>query len=561
MDKETFSRIWGPLLMKSLAVTFALCVVYSVWMQKLGIVKEIDFKIFDALYSLAEMYKGPDNRVDNVVLIGVDDESIRNVEVRWPWPRSFVAEIVSKVSDFDPASISIDLIFTGKSDDPNQDVILKEALKTTDNVIAASYFGGDGKYVMPEKGIAENVKAFGFVNKPRDPDNAVRRMRPFVMSASGKVIDYSLSVKTASQIMDLPPSEVVKNMPLMEDDTSFIHYFGTRRSFPAIPVWKILNNTADLSLVRDKLVFIGVEAEVFHDTYRTTVGLMPGVLIAANESLTYITKEFLSYGGKKLNFAILFLLVFIAVISGLRFSVVHGLVINTTLIGGFITGGFVAMNNGIVLDYFGAIFLVIVPSLILYGSRYISLAVENMMLKKESITDGLTRLYGYKYFELKLKSSLKKALTESKHFALEMYDIDHFKNVNDTYGHEFGNVVLKAVAKILAENSRKNDTVARFGGEEFCVLAPGSKKQHIVKHAERIRTMVKEMEFTTEKGENVKVTISGGVVTTEEYISEDHLDILRAADSALYKSKETGRDKISVFEQGDKIDEDAEQRG
>jgi diguanylate cyclase (GGDEF)-like protein len=170
------------------------------------------------------------------------------------------------------------------------------------------------------------------------------------------------------------------------------------------------------------------------------------------------------------------------------------------------------------------------------------------MLKKESITDGLTRLYGYKYFELSLKLHVKKALQGGKVFALEMYDIDHFKSINDTYGHEFGNVVLKAVAKILADNSRKSDTVARFGGEEFCVLIPGVKRENVFKHAERIRNNVKEMEFTTGKGQKVRVTISGGIVSTEDYISENHLAVLRAADAALYRSKETGRDKVSIFD-------------
>ena len=214
---------------------------------------------------------------------------------------------------------------------------------------------------------------------------------------------------------------------------------------------------------------------------------------------------------------------------------------------------FFLLSKNLIIDYSGVIILIVIPSILLYGGRYVNLAIENMMLKKESITDGLTRLYGYKYFDLRLKLQLKKTLTGGKSFSLEMYDIDHFKNVNDTYGHEFGNVVLKAVAGVLSDNCRKSDTVARFGGEEFCILMPGAKQENALKHADRIREKIKALEFTTEKGEEVKITISGGIVSTEEYISDDHLNILRAADTALYSSKDTGRDKISIFDKEDKL--------
>ena len=87
-----------------------------------------------------------------------------------------------------------------------------------------------------------------------------------------------------------------------------------------------------------------------------------------------------------------------------------------------------------------------------------------------------------------------------------------------------------------------------------------AKKENAEKHANRIRNNVKELEFKTEKGQEVKVTISGGIVSTEDFISENHLAILRAADAALYRSKETGRDKISVFDDSYEIEEAEENK-
>ncbi|MCK5451038.1 MAG: diguanylate cyclase [Candidatus Omnitrophica bacterium] len=553
MDNDIFSRVVKNIILKAIAITAVLCFFYTAWISDLKIVQISNLKLFDSFFSLKYRINGSCSKIDDMVLVAVDDESVRNMDVRWPWPRSFVAEIIQKISDEDPAVIAVDLIFTGKSQDQEQDRIFVDVLKNTSNVISASYFGNDGRHVVPEENIVKNIKAYGFVNKPRDQDGVVRKMRPVALTGAGEIIDYSLSVKVSGEFLDQPYYDIISELPLLENHTAYIQYGGSKKDFTTIPAWKILKEKADISGLKDKIVFLGVSAEVFHDSYPTPLGSMPGVLIAANETATYMTRDYFNYSSEFMNFMILFFFVFIAILAALRISVLHGILLNTVQIIIFSVLGFFLLSKNLIIDYSGVIILIVIPSILLYGGRYVNLAIENMMLKKESITDGLTRLYGYKYFDLRLKLQLKKTLTGGKSFSLEMYDIDHFKNVNDTYGHEFGNVVLKAVAGVLSDNCRKSDTVARFGGEEFCILMPGAKQENALKHADRIREKIKALEFTTEKGEEVKITISGGIVSTEEYISDDHLNILRAADTALYSSKDTGRDKISIFDKEDKL--------
>jgi two-component system cell cycle response regulator len=202
----------------------------------------------------------------------------------------------------------------------------------------------------------------------------------------------------------------------------------------------------------------------------------------------------------------------------------------------------------IIIDPFGPILLMVISTILLHGTRYVVLVVENIVLRKESVTDGLTGLYLYRYFELQLKRELKNSFHIHKNLALVIYDIDHFKRINDTYGHEFGNVILRSVAKKLRDHSRKNNIIARYGGEEFCIIVPGMKREHAIKYAERLRNLVGLTEFKTDKGDPIRVTMSAGIVTIEDSMSDSPTEFIKAADSALYRSKESGRDRISVFD-------------
>jgi diguanylate cyclase (GGDEF)-like protein len=126
-----------------------------------------------------------------------------------------------------------------------------------------------------------------------------------------------------------------------------------------------------------------------------------------------------------------------------------------------------------------------------------------------------------------------------------MADIDKFKQVNDTYGHEAGDRILQEISGVLSSNARKGDTVARFGGEEFILLLPMTAKEGAHLFAEKIR-------ITLASGSSIRVTASFGIsdVSMLEMLSEEiyRQRIITLADQALYKAKETGRNKTVVYE-------------
>ncbi len=534
--------------LRILSITIILCVIYASWIAGLDQVQIANLKVLDAFFHLSSKFDPLPKAGQNVVLIDVDDRSLSEVAIRWPWPRSVIAEIINKISANSPAAICVDLVFAGKSVNPAEDSALIDSLKGAGNVYAAAFFGSDGKYVIPEEALALGLKDFGFVNKPRDIDNTIRRMRPYFLSESGEIIDYSLSLKVAGAATNSSPANISISVPLLKDGTAYIKFFGSLDKFYSIPAWKVLKDAVDLSILKNKLVFFGVTSESFHDTYHTPLGIMPGMVIDLNETLTYINRSFFRYAGNEMNSIILFIFVLIAVFGGLRLSILSGIALTTCEILVLLSLGLFLFLKGIIIDPVGPILFMVASTILLHSTRYVVLIVENMVLRKEAVTDGLTGLYLYRYFELQLRRELESAFHIHKNLALVIYDIDHFKRVNDTYGHEFGNVVLKAIAKSLKDRSRKANIIARYGGEEFCIIIPGMKRDDTIKYAERLRDMISHLKFTTDKGEVVKLTMSAGIVTIEDVSSQNPGDFVKAADSALYRSKNDGRDRISVFD-------------
>lgn len=169
-------------------------------------------------------------------------------------------------------------------------------------------------------------------------------------------------------------------------------------------------------------------------------------------------------------------------------------------------------------------------------------------MKKMSFTDPMTGLNNFRYFENRLREEIKRSYRNKNHVSLIMLDIDYFKVYNDTLGHQAGDEALKAVASILRSTAREDDIVCRYGGEEFCIILPGTEKGTIQNLAERIRKKIEAHEFYKEHVQPSKhITISlGGAAFPED--AESYEDLVKYADRALYRSKEGGRNRFTFYE-------------
>jgi len=156
-------------------------------------------------------------------------------------------------------------------------------------------------------------------------------------------------------------------------------------------------------------------------------------------------------------------------------------------------------------------------------------------------TDGLTGLLNHRAFQSRADEALAQARRYGRSCALLLTDVDHFKSVNDTYGHPIGDLVLKGVAQILREKARDTDLVARYGGEEFAVIMPETDGKGALVIAERIREAVQAKVFQTEVGP-LQISISVGIAAAPANGSQKQ-ELIDLADQCLYFAKRNGRNR------------------
>lgn len=187
------------------------------------------------------------------------------------------------------------------------------------------------------------------------------------------------------------------------------------------------------------------------------------------------------------------------------------------------------------------------------NKRIAELETQISGLERDLIHDSLTGLKTRAFLEEELgaylrviahnKQGKRKEWFGFRNISIIFFDIDHFKNVNDTYGHDVGDAVLRKVAETIQANLRADDTLARWGGEEMIASLLGANEKNAVTKAEEIRAKVAELTFP--ETPDLRLTISSGVATSEKNMALSELT--KRADQTLYRAKETGRNKVVAY--------------
>lgn len=191
---------------------------------------------------------------------------------------------------------------------------------------------------------------------------------------------------------------------------------------------------------------------------------------------------------------------------------------------------------------------IIAGALIFYCVKYIVHSNRSFYdMKKQSATDYLTGLNNVRQFHSAFDDSVEKAIKHDEHLSFLMIDIDNFKTINDTYGHEAGDEVLRQAGALFSSCSRSFDILARIGGDEFSLLLLNCSNQQAKEISERIRTSIEKYEFNLPGGKTLHFTVSIGISTFPETTNyPEHL--FKQADKALYIAKHAGRNKVVAIE-------------
>jgi len=177
---------------------------------------------------------------------------------------------------------------------------------------------------------------------------------------------------------------------------------------------------------------------------------------------------------------------------------------------------------------------------LLLKMRYLYSETEHL-----SVTDGLTGLYNRRHFEHNIEREFLRTKRYPSELSLAMVDIDHFKDVNDTYGHQFGDYVLREISNIILESFRKTDMVYRYGGEELSIILTETSLEGALIPVERLRETIAKHDFIY-NGQQANITVSIGISTNLASI-ETQEELIEYADKSLYKAKQSGRNKVVTF--------------
>ena len=517
---------------------------------KSQLVRSVDVKGRDMFFRLRHAISPLPSEAEQILLVNLDDETLRRLELRSPFPRSIYAEAIKRLTPYSPKAIGFDIIFSGNDISPESDQALAQALKEAGNVVIASYKNIEGG-VGPSALIGESAWRVGVVGKPRDKDHVLRRA--YLSLPMGEGIHGSWELELFKKAF---PGVSLDGIPSLLPVP--INYRFRFDEFPQVPFWRVIEGSVLAKQIQDKIILIGLTAEAFHDVHATPFGSMPGLGVNASTLTMLIGKDFFSFGSTWLVQVLRFLSFWIALILASSSSVIAGVSVLVFLTLVYLASGFFLFSRELILDPWILIlstFGVFLGGIIV---RETQLWFENMRLREESSRDPLTGFYNRRFLTLKLQSEFKRALGRRGIFKIPeeisvvMIDLDNFKLVNDSFGHAEGDRVLRTMAEAIHASVRKSEIICRYGGDEFCVILLGATIQDAAKFAEKIRSLIAnhpDLSYRTKDGTNtVRVTTSIGVASISGAKATEPSKLMKAADRALYRAKSGGRNQVCVYD-------------
>ena len=565
--KSKLKRLRDIFAIASCASGLAIAATY------LGLFQNIEWLTLDLWFRM----RPQEQRESRIAVVTISESDITQLQ-QWPISDSVLSELIVKINQQQPRVIGLDL-YRDFPVEPGGEK-LTSVFRSTPNLVGVEKASGDR--VAPPPILAEQQQV-ALADLVIDSDGKVRRGLLSVRTKDGEV---KLGLATKSALMYLFQEGIelkpVKNShlrslgkttftPFNGNDGGYIrtdrggfqvilNYRGREDSFDRVSILDVLNEKIPPDFFQDKLVLVGSIASSLNDLFPTPYSeaqseYLPGVFIHANLA-SQILSEALdgrssiktisdpleclwvlvwTYGGSIFTWQvldrnallkkdILFLIRTTAVCLILPATILFG---SSYLL--FLSGWWIP----VITAGFSLVF-----STITVSSYY------NQNQKKLVYIDGLTEIPNRRYFDLFLEQHWLQRKRKNQHIALILCDIDYFKNYNDTYGHQNGDLCLRQVAQTIDKSLRSHDLAARYGGEEFAIVLLNADGQAAITVAKRIGERIRSLEIPHSDSQvSDRVTISCGVVSTSIGMISSIKDLIAIADTALYQAKKQGRDR------------------
>lgn len=555
----------------------------------IGLFDILDLKFSDFFYK----FRPQRQHNKNIVIIDVDEDSLEKLG-QYPWKRSIHAKLIRELikdKNNAPKVIAFDHIFPEEDKHGiNEDKEFAKAIKEAGNVIVGFqlYEKSDTSVsTFEENGITTDIKRIqfpidpiknacngvGFTTIPKDPDSIIRRMTILYYDNDFEEMFYSFAAVVAMNAMDIKKDKVqfkrgyimfgTNKIPLDPYKMAIIDYAGGLKTYKYIPYWKMFDKEEPRAedYFKDKIVLIGGTASGLHDNLAVPItdSNFPGVEIQANVIDNLINGSFLKRTSYATDFVIfLFLGLLLGIIlpysPPARNAVVAALFLLIFAGASFFLFAF----KKLIIPTASGILVISITFVLITVYRLVSEEREKKLITKEkdkfyelAIFDSLTKLYHVRYFKQYLTESMEKAMKTNTPLSLIMIDLDNFKSVNDTFGHQQGDIVLRETAAIIKDNMRsKTDIPARYGGEEMTIVLPDTTTEDAFMVADRIRKAVNEHIYSGSFPPEKRLSGSFGVSTFPIHAKTEK-DLIEKADVALYEAKHTGKNKVCIAKEGE----------
>lgn len=510
----------------------------------------------DVFFKVRRLSNDPPSLIQKIVIVAIDDESCQKLEARWPWSRNLFARLIEKLQERGAAEIGLGFSFMGlESENTDSTQALASAIRSHGNVVVGATIDQKNRLVPPYSLIAKAVSRFGYLEKISDADALIRKsylVRPYttVARASSDLTRFESSF----------PLQLVGQNPQFDGDLGLltlgephrgffiessgsytINYTAGESDFEKIPAWKVIQGGSLTKDLAGKTVLVGLTSSLLPDIHPTPLGTMPGIAIHANEVLSLSAGRMLNIVSDSATF-------FLAWILGLCILMLFafrrfwlGIISFGAVFIGAILAAEMMLTKDVLLEPFILLCGPFLSLVVGVSASSFELLREKQGLETKAVHDKLTGLYNYGYLCDRLSDEWKRCRREKMPLSIAMTDLDRFKQINDTLGHETGNEMIVRAAQVIKDSARRYDTVARYGGDEFVILLWHANESEAGAYRERLRRLYQEMTQKCEQALLKDSSISIGVATFDPVsrpdFPPDSQALIQEADKDLFLDK------------------------
>ena len=527
----------------------------------------------DIFFKIRHISSPAPDEIQNIAIVTIDEESCEKLGARWPWSRKLFAEMIDELHKAGAKVIGLNVSFNGLEEEDNASSLeLSRAMRRHGNVVIGATFGSENRLLKPSPLIADAVSRYGYLEKIVDADFFIRRsylLIPYSMKQVSS--DFSVSSESKDYFESSFPLQLLaaysgpagSNDPRFDKDLGLVtvgtphravyvssdgsytvNYLATESDFAEVPAWKVIQKRFSDNEIRGKVVLVGLTSSLFSDVHPTPYGMMPGIVIHANEFLSVAADRLLRF----VPDTIAFIISWIAALCVLALFLIRRFWMGILAAAVAFFGLFLSAQAAFTKDFVIEPFILILGPFLAAGVGILvsslRLLFENKGLETKVIHDKMTGLYKYEYLRECLEEEWKRCVRSKLPVSIAMTDLDRFKKINDTLGHEVGNQMIIRSAEVIKESARRYDIVSRYGGDEFVVLLWHTNLEEAKAYRERLRNlyhaMVKKLEPLLQDS-SISIGVASFDPNANANYPPDPQRLIEDADKDLFTDKESRR--------------------